>query len=162
MIPFAASFHSPLHNWTGGVISTHGINSDTGTLRQRRLAPTLVAFFLLLCDGDDKLAFVEAAARAHAVRDMKRSTLRALGEPRQREALPIGASGVAPRGGMMFFWISHESNLPIVVLVHINLFRLKEKLDFALGGRLGIRSVYHIVAVIGPEFPTDRAWRCLG
>ena len=131
MVQPAAGFHGPFHNGSWRVISAHRVYSDSDTLRQAKLSLTFVAFFLLRSDRHDELAFVKTAARTYAMRDVERPALGAFGEAGKFQALPVGPARVASRCTVMLFWICHKSNLPVVFLVHVEFFRLKEKTNFA-------------------------------
>src|ERR1017187_1991369 len=94
--------------WSPPMAST-AILMRFSAIRLEESALTRVALFLFLLDGDDQLALVEPAARAHAVRDMQGSALGALGEPGKHEPLPVGPAAVSTGCAVMFFWISHKS-----------------------------------------------------
>jgi hypothetical protein len=90
------------------MVAPHGINSDFDSLSQDTLSLSFVALFLLVLDGDDQLALVEAASRAYAVRDVESSTLGALGKPGKLQTLPIRPAAVSSGCCVMFFWICHS------------------------------------------------------
>ena len=63
------------------MVSPHRINGNPDPLTRRCQGRLFLAFafFSFFCDSDDQLAFIEAAAGAHTVRNVKRSTLSAFG-----------------------------------------------------------------------------------